>query len=248
MSFESMAKVPRPTKIPGNREDVLNLRKWAKEYGQATRQLSVRAKLTKDNPGTLPISAYGRRTLDRNPLTTLEEMRQEILGSMPTTEATDEEENEVDINHTSVNFDGSDVVETEANMVLVKNSVILISQDDRVSGSFLLGSLAQDWRRNTMETVRTHVYAPDEEDCLLFHYEFSGLVRKANVVQEVDTENDKLMYLDDDFHMEISDDLYHECLDLVYDRDAAGTAATATEPARETSAGRVLRLPHRFRE
>lgn len=25
VSFESMAKVPRPTKIPGNREDVLNL-------------------------------------------------------------------------------------------------------------------------------------------------------------------------------------------------------------------------------
>lgn len=69
--FESMAKVPRPTKIPGNREDVLNLRKWAKEYGKATRQLGVRGKSTKDNPGTLPISAYGRRTLDRNPLTTL---------------------------------------------------------------------------------------------------------------------------------------------------------------------------------
>ena len=111
------------------------------------------------------------RTLDRNPLTTLEEMRQEILGSMPITEATDEEENEVDINDTSVNFDGSDVGDKEANMVLVKNSVILISQDDRVSGSFLLGSLAQDWRRNTMETVRTHVYAPDEEDFLLFHYD-----------------------------------------------------------------------------
>ena len=52
-------------------------------------------------------------------------MRQEILGSMPITEATDEEENEVDINDTSVNFDGSDVGEIEANMVLVKNSVIL---------------------------------------------------------------------------------------------------------------------------
>ena len=175
-------------------------------------------------------------------------MRQEILGSMPITEATNEEENEVDINDTSVNFDGSDVGDKEANMVLVKNSVILISQDDRVSGSFLLGSLAQDWRRNTMETVRTHVYAPDEEDFLLFHYEFTGLVRKANVVQEVGTENDKLMYLDDDFHMEISDDLYHQCLDLVYDKDEAGREATATDTARETSTGRVLRLPHRFRE
>ena len=99
-----------------------------------------------------------------------------------------------------------------------------------------------------METVKTHVYAPDEEDFLLFHYEFTGLVRKANVVQEVGTENDKLMYLDDDFHMEISDDLYHQCLDLVYDKDEAGTEATATDTARETSTGRVLRLPHRFRE
>ena len=123
---------------------------------------------------------------------------------------------------------------------LFYHASILISQDDRVSGSFLLGRLAQDWRRNTMETVRTHVYAPDEEDFLLFHYEFTGLVRKANVVQEVGTENDKLMYLDDD--------LYHQCLDLVYDKDEAGTKATATDTARETSTGRVLRLPHRFRE
>ena len=39
---------------------------YATSYGDSTRQLSVRAKSTKDNPGTLPISAYGRRTLLNN--------------------------------------------------------------------------------------------------------------------------------------------------------------------------------------
>ena len=49
VSFETMAKIPRPPKRPGTQEDVLILRKWANEYGKATRQLSVRAKSTKDN-------------------------------------------------------------------------------------------------------------------------------------------------------------------------------------------------------
>ena len=44
-----------------------------------------------------------------------------------------------------MNLDGSaDLSEAESNMVLSKGSVVLISQDDRVSGSFLFGTVAQD--------------------------------------------------------------------------------------------------------
>ena len=56
------------------------------------------------------------------------------------------------------------------------------------------------------ETVETHVYSPDEEDCLLFHYEFTGLVGK-NIVQEVAITSDTWSYLDDDFHVEITNEL-----------------------------------------
>ena len=159
----------------------------ANEYGKSPRQLSVRAKSTKENPGTLPISAYGRRMLGRNPLTSIEKMRQNIRAkeNNPTNEEAEEEEHE-DANDIQENFDRSaDFCEAESNVVTVKDSVVLISQDDRVSGSFLFGTLAQNWRRRTMETVKAHVYSPDEEDCLLFHYEFTGLVNKENIVQEV---------------------------------------------------------------
>ena len=105
----------------------------------ATRQLSVWTKSTKDNPGTLPISAYGRHMLGRNPLTSIEEKRQNIRTkeNNPTNEEAEEEEHEDD-NDIQVNFDGSaDLSEAECNAVIFKDSVVLISQDDRVSGSFL---------------------------------------------------------------------------------------------------------------
>ena len=51
-----------------------------------------------------------------------------------------------------------------------------------------------------METVSTHIYAPDEEDCLLFHDEFTGLVRKDKIIEDVDMRSDMLCsYVDDDF-------------------------------------------------
>ena len=81
-----------------------------------------------------------------------------------------------------------------------------------------------------METVKTHVYAPDEEDCLLFHYEFTGLVRKEEIVEGVEARNDMLTYLDGDFHIQISDDLYHRCLALVCDKSEAYTAAFFPTP------------------
>ena len=45
-----------------------------------------------------------------------------------------------------------------------------------------------------------------------------GLVRKEKIVQEVAMRSDVWSYLDDDFHVEISDELYHHCLALVCDK------------------------------
>lgn len=48
VSFGDLPKIPWPIKHPGTSEEVSEMRKWALEYGKATRQLSVRAKSTKD--------------------------------------------------------------------------------------------------------------------------------------------------------------------------------------------------------
>ena len=77
---------------------------------------------------------------------------------------------------------------------------------------------------------------------------FTGLVRKEKIVEDVEARNDMLTYLDGDFHIEISDDLYYHCLALVCDKTEADTAAFSPTPARETSRGHNLRLPHRFLE
>lgn len=98
-----------------------------------------------------------------------------------------------------------------------------------------------------MERVKTHVYSPDEEDCLLFHCEFTGLVGK-NIVQEVAITSDTWSYLDDDFLVEITNESYHHCLAQVCNKGNADTEKFASVPKRKTVKVRTLRLHHRFRE
>lgn len=50
VSFEELPDIPRPPKQNGTQQDLSTMRKWAKEYGRSSRQLTVRAKSTKDNP------------------------------------------------------------------------------------------------------------------------------------------------------------------------------------------------------
>lgn len=78
VSFEELPGIPRPPKQNGTQQDLSTMRKWAKEYGRSSRQLTVRAKSTKDNPGTLPVTAYGRRGLVANPSSSLSEIRGNI--------------------------------------------------------------------------------------------------------------------------------------------------------------------------
>jgi len=53
---------------------------------------------------------------------------------------------------------------------------------------------------------------------LMTSHGLRGLVRKEKIVQEVAMRSDVWSYLDDDFHIEISDELYHHCLALVCDK------------------------------
>ena len=61
-------------------------------------------------------------------------------------------------------------------------------------------------------------------------YGLRGLVRKEKIVQEVAMRSDMWSYLEDDFHVEISDKLYHHCLALVCDKGTAKTEKFAWFP------------------
>ena len=78
VSFDELPDIPRPPKQSGTQQDLSTMRKWAKQYGRSSRQLTVRTKSTKDNPGTLPVTAYGRRGLVANPSSSLSEIRDNI--------------------------------------------------------------------------------------------------------------------------------------------------------------------------
>ena len=130
--FEEIPKVPCPVTRKGRKEDVVKIRQRARTYGDSTRQLSVRAKSTKDNLGTLPISAYGRRALPNNPasLEDLAERVQEASGAS-------------EINVENVAERG------KQGSIGKKDDVVLIARFERINGPFILGKLAQNLKRTT---------------------------------------------------------------------------------------------------
>ena len=65
--LKEIPKVPSPVARKACKEDVEKFRKWDRTYGDRTRQMSVSTKSSKDNPGTMPISAFGQRKLPNNP-------------------------------------------------------------------------------------------------------------------------------------------------------------------------------------
>ena len=99
------------------------------------------------NPGTLPISAYGRRTLGNNPLMSLDEMRHNVIWEEDALvvgdEVEGEEEEDSSINENFDEGSSGDTNEAESDLVFIKDFVVLISQDDRLSGPFLLGRLTK---------------------------------------------------------------------------------------------------------
>ena len=64
-------------------------------------------------------------------------------------------------------------------------------------------NLAQDWKpRMLTDTAKVHIYAPDPEDCLLLHYEFTGIVKLDQVVCQLKGD-EGITYLEDDFQLEM---------------------------------------------
>ena len=88
--------------------------------------------------------------------------------------------------------------------------MILIAKFKEISGSFILGKLAQNLKR-TSSKVKTHLYPIDPEDCLTFNYEFTGTaqVEKHLVTGTVW----QVQFTDEDFHIDSNQLLYEECLE-----------------------------------
>ena len=119
--------------------------------GKATRELSVRAKSTKYNPGSLPISAYGSRVPTANPSPCLVELRNSLASQGLSSSESDSEDTTEDCGSIIPEFIG-------------KGSTVLMSHDQRASGMFLLGVLARDWRPKKNSTLsdeaKVHIYSP----------------------------------------------------------------------------------------
>ena len=86
--------------------------------------------------------------------------------------------------------------------------MILIAKFKEISGPFILGKLAQNLKR-TSSKVKTHLYASDPEDCLIFNYEFTAQVEKHLVIGTVW----EVQFTDEDFYIDLNQELYEECLE-----------------------------------
>ena len=86
--------------------------------------------------------------------------------------------------------------------------MILFAKFKEISGSFILGKLAQNLKR-TSSKVKTHLYASDSKDCLIFSYEFTAQVEKHLVTGTVW----EVQFTDEDFHIDSNQLLYEECLE-----------------------------------
>ena len=53
------------------------------------------------------------------------------------------------------------------------------------------------------------MHVPDSEDCLLFLYEFTGIISGDKILEQVDS--DMLRYLDEDFHIEMTTSIINAC-------------------------------------
>ena len=65
--------------------------------------------------------------------------------------------------------------------IFLKDDVILIAKFKEITGPFILRKLAQNLKRTSSE-LKTHLYASDPEDFLIFKYEFTAQVEKHFVI------------------------------------------------------------------
>ena len=132
VSFEELPNIPGPSTPQATQQDLSRMRKWAKEYRRSLWQLTVRAKSTKDNLGTLPVTAYGRWEPEANSSFSLSEIRSNICVDSDIPTSDDEDDFDVDCVPVTMNC-----VPT---ITVSKGSTLLILHDERVSSPFLLGN------------------------------------------------------------------------------------------------------------
>ena len=110
--------------------------------------------------------------------------------------------------------------------------MILITKFEEISGPFILGKLAQNL------------------NCLIFKYEFSAQAEKHLVIGTVS----EVQFTDEDFHIDLNQELYEECLERtrgVEERDMTDVDEEELKEkqdlrVRTTSSGRILKLPNRL--
>ena len=101
--------------------------------------------------------------------------------------------------------------------------------------------------KRTSPKVKSHLYASDPEDCLIFNY---AQVEKHLVFGA----GWKVQFTDEDFHIDLNQELYEECLERtrgVEEMDMADVDEEELEGkqdprVRTTSSGRILKLPNRL--
>ena len=105
-----------------------------------------------DNPGTLPVTAYGRRGLVANPSLPVSEIHDSITSDAPASD--EDEDHEIYVDHDCMPV-LSDLVST---ITFTKWSTPLILHDERVPAHFLLENLAQEWKPWKLTEVNQKVF------------------------------------------------------------------------------------------
>ena len=111
-----------------------------------------------------------------------------------------------------------------------------------------LGKLAQNLER-TSSKVRTHLYASDPEDCLIFDYEFTTQVEKHHVNRSGSAvHRRRLSYRFKARALRIMSRAYKRGSRKRHDSDVDEEELEEEQDprVRTTSSGRILKLPNRF--
>ena len=86
---------------------------------------------------------------------------------------------------------------------------------------------------------------------MLFHCEFSGRIKLNQVCQPTAESSRALSYVEDDFHLEIDEDIeYHQCVVPISQikRNESRAEILQEDNGASTSRGRSQRLPDRYRQ
>lgn len=115
--------------------------------------------------------------------------------------------------------------------------------------TWCVGTRLETKKHSTLsDAAKVHIYSPDQEDCLLFHYEFTGRIKLNQVICQLTAEGGAISYLEDDFHLEINEDIYHQCVVQLsqIQRRESWPEISRKENGASSSRGRSLQLPHRY--